>query len=49
MIRRTCCRASPRFGRVGLLRGGKNAGIPGAGVGKVRFEEEVQGTRLSVL
>ena len=40
VIRRTCRRVSPRFGRVGLLRVG---GKMWAGVGKVRFEEEVQG------
>ena len=43
VIRRTCLKVSPRFGRSGVAQGrGKSARVPGAGVGKVRFEEGVQ-------
>ena len=44
-MRLTVCRNGwPGFRKGGAAQGGgKNAGIPGAGVGKVRFEEEVQG------
>ena len=46
VIRRTCPKVSPRSGRGGVAQGRvKSAGVPGAGVGRVRFEEGVQGWR----
>ena len=44
VIRRMCLKVSPLSGGVVGAQGwGRNVGVPGAGVGRVRFEEAVQG------